>query len=413
MKFCLVWQMQSFDEYLQFAVAGRFARITSMNLGRSDFVKGACAFVGLAAGGCRNLIRSGARDYSVSILGDLHYDTSPSTVYHAEFIKLFRGTDQHPARFREFERNAAMWKGPSRKILEASGRCVTGDTALVLQMGDLIQGDCNDALVHRKMLDETASVIKSAFPAALPFVTTCGNHDIREGGAGRNMAAAPVYSVFARDFNFKELGERIYGTIESSTFAFRQGPDLYLVMDFNLAKQQMGLVKRILEENSDVRYTFVVTHGGVFPFDSWARRWFYLGEENANAERREMRKVFARHNAIVLCGHTHYLELKDAEFPEGRITEMTMNSVPYKTNGGEFPAEPLVLREGADSYGDVDWVKSDATTTALFKEYRPYMRRYWLAEAAGHAKLRVSDDGVWFDYYGRDSVAPTRVFKLR
>lgn len=219
-------------------------------------------------------------------------------------------------------------------------------------------------------------------------------------------------------------GARACGAIDRSTFAFRQGPDLYLVLDFNLAERQTDLVKRLLDENRDVRYTFVVTHGGVFPFDSWACRWFYLGgvhesrldlpaNSRADALRREMRAAFARRNVIVLCGHTHHLELKDAEFPEGRITEMTMNSVPCKTGGGEFPGEPEVLREGVESYGNVGWAKDDASAAALFAEYRPFLRRYYLAKAAGHAKMRVSDDGVWFDYYGRDAVRPTKTFRLR
>lgn len=383
------------------------------NLSRREFIGGVSAFTGLAAGDCLGLPAADGRTYSVAVLGDLHYDTAPDTVYHAKFIELFRAAKKHPARFKEFVRNAKMWAGPSRRLLAASGACATGDTALVLQMGDLIQGDCNDFTVHRRMLDETAARMKAAYPSGLPFVTTCGNHDVREGGKGRDLAATPVYSEFARDFHRKELGSRVCGAIDASTFAFRQGPDLYLVLDFNQGKRQAELVKRIFEANKDVRYTFVVTHGGVFPFDSWNCRWFYLGKPADDALRREMRAVLAARNAIVLCGHTHHLELKEAKFAEGTITEMTMNSVPCKTHGGEFPSVPENVREGAANYGRVDWVAKDASTAALFGEYQPFMTRYYLADAAGHAKMRVSDAGVWFDYYGRDSQKVTKTFKLR
>ena len=383
------------------------------NLSRREFIGGVSAFTGLAAGDCLGLPAADGRTYSVAVLGDLHYDTAPDTVYHAKFIELFRAAKKHPARFKEFVRNAKMWAGPSRRLLAASGACATGDTALVLQMGDLIQGDCNDFTVHRRMLDETAARMKADYPSGLPFVTTCGNHDVREGGKGRDLAATPVYSEFAREFHRKELGSRVCGAIDASTFAFRQGPDLYLVLDFNQGKRQAELVKRILEANKDVRYTFVVTHGGVFPFDSWNCRWFYLGKPADNALRREMRAVLAARNAIVLCGHTHHLELKEAKFAEGTITEMTMNSVPCKTHGGEFPGVPENVREGAANYGRVDWVAKDASTAALFGEYQQFMTRYYLADAAGHAKMRVSDAGVWFDYYGRDSQKVTKTFKLR
>ena len=98
-----------------------------MNLSRREFVGGMSAFAGLAAGGCVGPHGADDRTYSVAVLGDCHYDTAPDTVYHSRFIELFRGTKQHPMRFKEFVRNAKMWAGPSREILSASGRCVTAD----------------------------------------------------------------------------------------------------------------------------------------------------------------------------------------------------------------------------------------------------------------------------------------------
>ena len=396
-----------------------------MKVTRRGFIGRLSSAVGAGlVGGCISRLGDDGRDYSVSILGDCHYDTAPDTVYHGRFIEQFKGTGRHPMRFKEFVRNAKMWAGPSREILAASGRCVMPDTALVLQLGDLIQGDCNDYAVHRKMLEDTAQLMKSAYPASLPFVTVCGNHDIREGGEGRNLAAAKPYAEFATDFIRRELANRACGAVEDTTFAFRQGPDLYLAVDFNNAEKTTGLVRRLLDDNRDVRHTFVLTHGGVFPFDCWDCRWFYLGgvhdsyrgtraDRATDAMRREMRALFASRNAIVLCGHTHHLELKEAEFPEGVITEMTMNSVPGTEGGGEFPGTPDVVREGVARYGDTDWVRNDPEVAALFDEYRPFMRRYYLANAAGHARMRVSDAGVWFDYYGRGATEVTKTFRLR
>ena len=397
-------------------------------LTRREFTGGLASVFGAGAlGGCLGLRQGEARAYSMAVLGDLHYDTSPETVYHAKFIERFRPTGEHPVRFKEFVRNAKMWAGPSRKILAASGRCVTDDTAMVLQMGDLIQGDCNDLAVHRRMLDETAALMKSAYPASLPFVTTCGNHDIREGrelGGRGAFGAQQPYADCIRAFETRELGPRLCGPIEDTTFAFREGPDLYLIIDFNSAPANIGLTKRLLAENPDVRYTFVLVHGGVFPFDSWDCRWFYLGGANRllpnvatpdplGEERREMRRVLARRNAIVLCGHTHCLELKDAEFPEGRITEMTMNTMQGTSDGRENPAVPDVVREGPERYGDTPWVRNTPDVKALFDEYRPFMKRYYFAKAVGHARLCVSDAGVRFDFYGRDAVVPTKTFRLR
>jgi len=339
----------------------------------------------------------GGSSYSVSILGDTHFDTSPSSVYHAEFARKYGADKLQQWRPEEFERNARMWEGPSRRILEASGRTATDSTRLVLQLGDLIQGDCADAAVHRRMLADGVAYMKGVYPKGVRFVTVCGNHDVRDGidPMGDDQSAADAYRAFA--------GGR-------TTYGFREGPDLFVVVDFNRGREDVAEVKRILRENEDVRYTFVAVHGGVFPFDVGRRRWFYLGAAEDDALRREMRAQFARRNAIVLCGHTHRLEFKEARFPEGRLVEFTMNSVWGGKDGTAYPAEPKVLREGAASYGDVAWVRSSPQVSALFDEYRPYMKRYLAAKAVGHAVMRVSDAGVAFDYYGRDSTVPTRTW---
>ena len=347
--------------------------------------------------GCRTA--DGRSSYSVAILGDTHFDTSPSSAYHAEFLRKYGQDKLQRWRSEEFERNARMWAGPSRKILEASGRVVTDDTRFVLQLGDLIQGDCADANVHARMLSNAVAYMKGAYPAGMRFVTVCGNHDVRDGvdPMGDDRAAAESYRRFSGG---------------STTYCFREGPDLFVVADFNRGREDADIVKRALLENDDVRHTFFIVHGGVFPFDVGRRRWFYLGAAVDDALRREMRALLARRNAIVLCGHTHCLEFKEAVFPEGRLVEFTMNTVWAGKNGIAYPAEPKVLREGVRAYGDAEWVRSSPDVTALFDEYRPYMRRYFAGRAVGHAVMRVSDEAVVFDYYGHDALVPTRSWRV-
>ena len=379
---------------------------------RREFIGGLAAAGGAGLlGGCRLFGRGNA--YSVAVLGDTHYDAAPDSIYHAAFRIAYDGTGRHLARYREFARNAKMWAGPSKRILEASGRCVTPDTRFVLQLGDLIQGDCNDFAVHRRMLGDTLAFMKGVYPKDLPFISVCGNHDIRHGNdKGDNSAILPYEEVMV-PFNRTQAGALACEEIYDTTYGFRCGPDLYIVINFNKGVATIPVVKRLLAKNPDVRYTFVVLHGGVFPFDSWSTRWFYLGRKGMDAERREMRALLASRDAIVLSGHTHHLEFKQAEFPEGRLTEMTMNTVQGGSQGEENPAIPEVLREGVAQYGSTDWATLVPEVNDLFAEYRPYMRAYYLANAVGHARMRVADDGVWFDYHGRDSLDATRTFRLR
>ena len=57
--------------------------------------------------------------------------------------------------------------------------------------------------------------------------------------------------------------------------------------------------------------------------------------------------------------------------------------------------------------------KPDASVDALYAEYEPGMKRYYTADAAGHAELVFSDDGVLANYYGLDSLAPCATFIIR
>jgi len=381
-----------------------------MQMTRRTFVGG---FSAALAGGCRLWDEPTDRTYSVSVLGDTHFDAAPAEAYHAAFIREFAGTGRHRARFLEFERNAKIWAGPSRRIVEAGAASVRSDAAFLLQLGDLVQGDCNDPVVHRQMLDDMTRFVRGAYPAGLPFVTVSGNHDIRDTGQGAEAA----YARYVKE----TLGH------DATDFCFRQGPDIFFVFDFNdvkerkfatgpTAKTRLARQLKLLAENTAERYTFVVVHGGVIPFDSRGdRRWFYLGAPDLDVERRQMRALLAARNAIVLSGHTHHLELKDATFPEGRITEMTMNTV-FLDGTRENPAEPIVLADRVEQYGRVlmqNGQKLTENLEPLYAEYRPYLTRYYLARGVGHAQLRVSDNGVLFDYFGHDSRVPTKIFSLR
>ena len=390
---------------------------------RRDFtalVAGAAA--ASAASGCRSLCDAGG-GYSVSVLGDMHYDVAPPETYHAAAIAKWSATGAHPSRLKEFTRNAAMWQGVCGRILDASSRTVRRDAAFALQLGDLVQGDCESDDLHRRMLTEGLGLLERAYPD-LPKVTLCGNHDIREGDSEKGAARA--YAGRVLPWQAAELRRFPGANVEATTFGFRCGPDLWIVMDFNYADRDMGIVKRLLADNVDARYTFVATHGPVLPMDMWRCRWFYLGAGVHDALRREMRELFAKRRVIVLAGHVHTLELKDWFGDGGRITEIVLNTCAGKTGGGFHPAEPKPFSETPEDFGA--WtegpdaanglylnkpLRSAADLKSVYGEYRPGLRRrlsYW---AVGHHVLRVSGAGVELDYYGHDSLSPTRTFVLR
>ena len=388
---------------------------------RREFISGAAAF-GLA-GGCRSPAAD-ARTYSAPLLGDTHFDAAPAETYHAAFLRRYAAAGLQPNKFKEHVRNGKMWAGPMREIVRASAQTVGDDAAFVLHLGDLVQGDCCDGAAHRRMLADAWAYFRGSYPRRLPFVTVCGNHDVRDPDGHE---AERAYAEFMPPRMAAELGGRAVRPIESTDFVFRQGPDLFFVFDFNdnkevkvreptVSREKFLRQRQLLLENRAERYTFVLVHGGVFPLDKASDfRWFYLGDPRQTDDRREMTRLLAARNAIVLCGHQHVLSLKDAVLPEGRLTEFTMNTVFYGHGMKENPAVPEVVYDDPAKFGSLScenewWKGADAKIHA---EYRPFLRRCLHARGVGHAVLRVSDAGVAVDYCGHAARTPTETFVLR
>ena len=343
--------------------------------------------------------------YSVSLLGDTHFDSTDTKKYHAEYL-----TDTTEIRYKlhlkEHVRNADMWADRMPRLLKASAACVRPDTAFTLQLGDLVQGDCGNPAIHKQMLRDMVVLVKNTY-GNLPFVTVVGNHDIRGTGA---------LEIYDKTMP-RVMAHQLKVPVEQTTFAFRQGPDAYIVVDFNAPRPDVGLLKRLLAESADARYVFVVTHGPAIP--SCAGRWFLLGGPEYDEARREIRSLMAARNAIVLAGHTHCLEYYHCVFPEGRITQLVVNSVWTK----EDAAKIVVRDEGAAAYGTraTETKKRHGRTVPekdregllkLADEYRPFVKDYLFANAAGHCRLEVSDAGVEAQFFGGDAQTPSRTFVL-
>ena len=102
---------------------------------RRSFLSGGTATLGMFTIGCW----TGRRDvdYSVSILGDTHFDAAPTSLYHGKW------KPRHPNDWRdrqgEFKRNQQMWAERLPRLIAAAARTRRPDTAYLFQMGDLIQ----------------------------------------------------------------------------------------------------------------------------------------------------------------------------------------------------------------------------------------------------------------------------------
>ena len=281
---------------------------------RRDFLNiSALGLVGLALpAGTLFAKNRESKAYNVVILGDTHFDTEPASVYHSHYNEPVEWLNR--VQRAEFARNGEMWRDRCPRLLKRAACLVDDNTAMAFQMGDLIQGDCGNGPVHRKMLDDVMNRFKEEF-GGLPFVTVVGNHDIR------GVDAKATYHDYMPGRMSEELGKKI----EKTTFSFNIGDDAYIVLDFN--NPDNDEIEKLLAETAGARNTFVITHGPLFPMDEQNCRWFFHGSAKHTEERRHFRAEFAKRNVICLCGHSHRTRLTDWCGDGGRIIQMEMNSV--------------------------------------------------------------------------------------
>ena len=400
-----------------------------MEQNRREFLAGGiCAVATDLLSGCRLPLRND--DYSVPLLGDVHYDCPPVDVFHSDFRRLHADDGMFAKYQTEFESFSSMWGsgGQSAALVKASGLCRMRDSAFALQLGDLVEGDCESPVLHERMLCDAYALMKKTYGEGLPFVTVAGNHDVRRGGD--RQGEYDSYCRISTAWHSKELGL----DVKSPTFAFWRGPDLWVVADFN--RPDPALVERLLMDNRPSRYTFFCTHGAVLTDGNrHPRRWFVLGcpqydksgrrdgndwfdraRPAVDEARRRIRSLLAKRNVIALTGHSHHLELREWVGDGGRITEFVMNSVTKTVKGADVPNEPVVIGSHLEDFGRCRQLpnsKTNALVEALYAEYEPGIRRYYTADAAGHARLRISDKSVVAEFFPGTATVPCATFNLR
>lgn len=337
-----------------------------------------------------------AGDYSAIVIGDTHYDRAPEAVYHAAYPGT--GVDARLCAIQraEFARNGEMWASRIPRLLAAAKKARRPDTAFAVQVGDLIQGDCNDGKVHARMATDAFGEIKCSLGGDLPLHVVVGNHDVRNGC--RDDAAG-----FFRSWLAERMTAELAQPVKSSNFAKVHGPDLWIYVDFTAPN--LKFIERTLAANSPVRYTFLVTHGPAIPSDNDWYGWILFGY-GRHEERRALRKLLLRHDVIVVAGHIHTTELTECVTDDGRITQIIANSV-WKEERLATVA-PQYTTPGQYGSGQ----KSQAGRDYL-GEYRPALTRHFRSAAAGFFRLDVSASGVQAHFFGGDAATPAFTWKIR
>ena len=331
--------------------------------------------------------------YSVAVLGDTHFDAADTGVYHS------KNTESQQRHLREFKRNGEMWGERMPSLIAASGALAREQpTRFVLQLGDIVQGDCDDAKTHVKMLEDALRVLRAAYPENLPFLTVMGNHDVRGEGARK------AYFKFIEAYLSGQLGR----DVSYPVFSFPVDNDLWVFCDFETA--EIDRISDEIDAHPDARYVFLVTHGPVTAQD--AVRWYWHLAGRHPAKRQRLIETLSRRHAIVLSGHTHSTTFYRHENEFGGFSEMTVNSV--WTAPERATAKPI--HDSPEQYGTRARANVDKESRADYDrdhdEFRKSLKEYFFSTAAGHCRLDVCDTSVTLSFYPGDARAPARTFVM-
>ena len=343
--------------------------------------------------------------YTVALLGDTHFDAAPESVYHSRYDKSNRHAKVH---HEEFRRNGEMWApgGRCRSLVAAGAKLAAADpaTRFVLQLGDLVQGDCYDDDVHRRMLDDGLAAVRGPFPSGLPFLPVLGNHDYR--------GAASARGVTLRWFD-ELLSREIGAPVAFPLLSFRVDDDRWILCDFETV--DLLALAREIESDRDARYVFLATHGPLTAPDAASWRWSLSGWPNKGGCGRGVQELFeavSRRRAVVLSGHMHWTAFFRNENPLGGYTELTVNSV-WKADdlANADPVNDSPAQYGLRRRDKVNSWDRKAYDAAIAR-YKAGLKEYFLGLGAGHYRLEISDDKVLAHFYPGAATEPARTFDL-
>ncbi len=365
----------------------------ALTLGTGPWCEAVAAMLRMRSGPLPPPVSRAPGDYSVIVLGDTHFDGLTFDTYHS------LNPNPTESNLEEWTRNAGMWADRCPRLLRAAAARATADTAFAIQLGDLVQGDCNDNATHLQMATDAFASLKSALGQSLPLCLVTGNHDIRKSSAESTGADETFY-----DWQCARMTEELGKAVNQTTFYFTHGPDLYISVNFN--SPSMAVIEEALAAYPNARYTFLMTHGPVLPSDTTTYTWHLWGGADSAVNRIKLRKMLLERDVIVLAGHLHTTELTEVMTDEGRITQVIASSVWSPESRAR--SKPYL-------FGPADYGARQETAPGQdrFAEYRPAVTRYLRSVLAGYMRMEVGARGVTMRVYGGDSSSPAHVWRLR
>lgn len=325
--------------------------------------------------------------YSFVYLGDMHFDK----VAHHDFEWVKANKPNDIRQIEGYVKNTETYTPGLLRRIQTSIESSQGRIRMVIQGGDLVEGLCGTRELQELQFKDVREVIQDYLPKT-PFVACKGNHDITGPGAKE------AYDNVMLPWLSHECGK----TIDSASFFFMQGPDLFVFVD---AYHRNGLdwLEKTLSTNP-YRRAFVVMHPPAVPYNARST-WHLFSKDTEKDVRERFLRILGEHKVVLLTGHLHKYHVLVRKTSTGAFTQFSMSSVLAS------PAPSVKNHvEGLEKYGP-SMVElepefqpaSRAQREHILEDEKPYIKHFEFADFPGYAIINVSDAEISADIYVGDS----------
>ncbi len=325
--------------------------------------------------------------YSFVYLGDMHFDKMAH--HDFEWVRAEKPNDIR--QINGYVENTEKYTPGLLRRVQTSIDSSDGRIKMVVQGGDLTEGLCGSRQLQETQFKDARQMIRNYIPETR-FVAVKGNHDITGPGARE------AYDNVMLPWLSEECGKKI----DSPSFFFMQGPDLFVFFDA-YHNNKLDWLEKTLSENKH-RHAIVVMHPPAVPYNARST-WHLFSRDREKDVRERFLNILGRYKVVLLTAHLHKYHVLVRKTPAGAFTQFSMNSVLASPN--------ISVREyfeGVGNYGDAILElepefqpDTKQLRRKMLEDEKPYIERFEFANFPGYAVVNVSDAGISADIYVGDS----------
>jgi 3',5'-cyclic AMP phosphodiesterase CpdA len=322
-------------------------------------------------------------EYSFVYLGDIHFDKNSH--HDFDWVQVNKPND-----IRQIENYVRITENHTPRLLKRIQTAIetsNGRIKMIVQGGDLTEGLCGSRELQEAQFKDIKQCIRKYIPRTM-FVAVKGNHDITGPGAKE------AFNSFMLPWLSQECGKKI----NSASFFFKKGPDLFIFFDA-YHNNNLDWLEKTIRQNKN-RYVFVVMHPPAVPYNARST-WHLFSRAKEKDVRERFLNILGQNKVVLLTAHLHKYVFLARKTARGTFVQLSMNSV---ISSSKISVKDHL--EGLGNYGpalvDLEPDFSPATKEQrqkMLEDEKPYITYFEFANFPGYAVINVSDTGINIDIY--------------